>query len=108
MTAALSNTLTQKDVAEVVVEVLCEELRARRGLRFVSRRGSRDAESARLARVSGRAGRRRISLETDTPETGAVRGEGWQLHTSEDVDPNLESKGDVSYAVAPWSPGGNA
>ena len=101
MTAALSNALTQKDVAEVVVEVLCEELEPdaasvssvvedRATLRALAWRGYPDE----LADDE-------ISLETDTPETGAVRGEGWQLHTSEDVDPNLESKGDVSYAVAP-------
>ena len=83
--------------------------RARRGLRFVSRRGSRATLRALAWRgYPDELADDEISLETDTPETGAVRGEGWQLHTSEDVDPNLESKGDVSYAVAPWSPGGNA
>jgi len=101
MTAALSNALTQKDVAEVVVEVLCEELEPdaasvssvvedRAALRALAWRGYPDE----LADDE-------ISLDTDTPETRAVRGEGWQLHTSEDVDRTHESKGDVSYAVAP-------
>ena len=100
MTAALSNALTQRDVAEVAVEVLSEELEPdaasvssvvedRATLKALAWRGYPDE----LADDE-------ITLETDTPETRAVRGEGWQLHTSEDVDPT-ESKGDVSYAVAP-------
>ncbi|HEU0248303.1 MAG TPA: SpoIIE family protein phosphatase [Gaiellaceae bacterium] len=101
MTAALSNALTPKEVAEVAVEVLCEELEPdaasvssvvedRATLKALAWRGYPDE----LADDE-------ISLETDTPETRAVRGEGWQLHTSEDADSSLESKGDVSYAVAP-------
>jgi GAF domain-containing protein/anti-sigma regulatory factor (Ser/Thr protein kinase) len=101
MTAALSNALTQRDVAEVAVEVLCAELEPdaasvssvvedRAVLRALAWRGY----PYELADDE-------ISLETDTPETRAVRGEGWQLHTSESVEPTLESKGDVSYAVAP-------
>ena len=49
--------------------------RARRCLGFVSRRGPRGAESARLARVSGRAGRRRdLSRYGHTRDTCCERG----------------------------------
>ncbi len=101
MTAALSNALTQKDVAEVVVEALCEELEPdaasvssvvedRAALRALAWRGYPDE----LADDE-------ISLEADTPETRAARGRGWRLYTSEDADSTRESKGPVSYAVAP-------
>jgi GAF domain-containing protein/anti-sigma regulatory factor (Ser/Thr protein kinase) len=101
LSAALSNALTQKDVAEVLVEVLWEEIEPdaasvssvvedRAALRALAWRGYPDE----LADDE-------ISLETDTPETRAVRGKGWQLHTSESADPAFESKVDVSYAVAP-------
>ncbi|MGH3066278.1 MAG: SpoIIE family protein phosphatase [Gaiellaceae bacterium] len=99
MTAALSNALTQKDVAEVVVETVCEELapdaasvssvvRDRAALRALAWRGYPDE-----------LGDDEIALEMDTPETRAVRGPDWHLYTSEDAV--SESRGPAFYAVAP-------
>ncbi|HSF61161.1 MAG TPA: SpoIIE family protein phosphatase [Gaiellaceae bacterium] len=101
MTEALSNALTEKDVAELVVEVLCDELEPdaasvsslvedRATLKALAWRGYPDE----LADDE-------ISLDADTPETRAARGRVWRLYTSEDADPRLESTEPVSYLVAP-------
>jgi serine phosphatase RsbU (regulator of sigma subunit)/anti-sigma regulatory factor (Ser/Thr protein kinase) len=101
MTEALSNALTQKDVAELVVQVLCDELdpdaasvsslvEDRATLRALAWRGYPDE----LADDE-------VSLDVDTPETRAARGRGWRLYTSDDADPVRSAKGPVSYVVAP-------
>ena len=78
----------------------CAKSRARRGLRFVSRRDRATLRALAWRGYPDELADDEISRDGHTRDRYCA-GEGWQLHTSEDVDPTLESKGDVSYAVAP-------
>jgi serine phosphatase RsbU (regulator of sigma subunit)/anti-sigma regulatory factor (Ser/Thr protein kinase) len=101
MTEALSNSLTQKDVADLVVEVLCDELEP-----DAASISSLVEDRATLRALAWRGYPEElvddeVSLDADTPETRAVRGKGWRLYTSEEADSVLGPKGPVSYVVAP-------